>query len=136
MNISFRCLIRSLVEGPKRSRYDCQSFPCHIHTVGMNLHVLVLSLVAASLLQCLVYGFRSPVSRKHPSTLLRMGKIAEGVEFNTIAREWRLKFDTKNDKKSLVSVQQTLNLFKSQLLKISGVKSVQRIVCGVASILR
>jgi hypothetical protein len=59
-----------------------------------------------------------------------MGKIAEGVEFDTIAREWRLKFDLKNEKKSLISAQQTLNVFKSQLQKIPGVKSIQRIVCG------
>ena len=33
-------------------------------------------------------------------------KIADGVEFDTIAREWRLKWSADNDKKSLASAQQ------------------------------
>ena len=57
-------------------------------------------------------------------------KITEGVEFNTIAREWRLKWSADNDKKSLASVQQTLSIFKPAIAGIDGVKSVQRIVCG------
>lgn len=113
----------------------------------MHLQLLILSLVVSLLCN----AFHVSLSR-NPSTLLSMGKIAEGVfthshththmhslthslirskvEFTTIAREWRLKFDTKNDKRSLVSAQQTLNLFKSQLQKIPGVQSIQRIVCG------
>ena len=93
----------------------------------MNLQLLLISLIVS--FQCYTYAFRSPLSRYHPS-ILSMGKIAEGVEFDTIAREWRLKFDLKNEKKSLISAQQTLNVFKSQLQKIPGVKSIQRIVCG------
>lgn len=81
------------------------------------------------------------------------------MEFDTIAREWRLKWSPDNDKKSLASAQQSkyiplcccfsisisirlrcliitfitvvaLSLFKSALEKIDGVKSVQRVVCG------
>ena len=56
--------------------------------------------------------------------------ITEGVEFDTIAREWRLKWSPDDDKKSLAAVQQTLTESLSSLKAISGVKSVQRIVCG------
>ena len=56
--------------------------------------------------------------------------ITEGVEFDTIAREWRLKWSPDDDKKSLASVQQTLTELLSSLKAIDGVKSVQRIVCG------
>lgn len=57
-------------------------------------------------------------------------KITENVQFDTIAREWRLKWSADNDKSSLSSVQQTLEVFMPALKKIEGVKSVQRIVCG------
>ena len=56
--------------------------------------------------------------------------ITEGVEFDTIAREWRLKWSPDNDKKSLANVQQSLNVFLPAIKKIDGVMSVQRIVCG------
>ena len=59
-----------------------------------------------------------------------MIKITEGVEFETIAREWRLKWSADSDKKSLQSVQQTLSIFEKELKGIPGLKSVQRIVCG------
>jgi len=60
----------------------------------------------------------------------RNAVITTGVEFNTIAREWRLKWSADDDKKSLAAVQQTLVLMQNQIKGISGVKSVQRIVCG------
>ena len=59
-----------------------------------------------------------------------MATIVEGVEFDTIAREWRCKWSTDNDKKSLVELQQTLNDSKGDLKAIDGLKSVQRVVCG------
>ena len=83
-----------------------------------------------------------------------MIKITDGVEFNTIAREWRMKWSVclvfcpylvsspflisfvflvrsaDNDKKSLAAVQQTLDVFLPQIKKVDGVKSIQRIVCG------
>ena len=59
-----------------------------------------------------------------------MASITENVEFDTIAREWRLKWSADNNKKSLTSVQQTLSVFKPALSKIAGLKSVQRVVCG------
>ena len=57
-------------------------------------------------------------------------KITDGVEFDTIAREWRLKWSPDDDKKSLAAVQQSLQVFLPAIKKIDGVKSVQRIVCG------
>lgn len=57
-------------------------------------------------------------------------KITEGVEFDTIAREWRLKWSPDNDKKSLAAVQAVLNELKPQIAAVPGVKSVQRVVCG------
>lgn len=52
------------------------------------------------------------------------------LQFDTIAREWRLKWSADNDKKSLASVQSELEKVKGQLAKINGVKSIQRVVCG------
>lgn len=57
-------------------------------------------------------------------------KITDGVEFDTIAREWRLKWSRDNDLKSLAAVQESLNAFLPAIKKIDGVQSVQRIVCG------
>ena len=65
-----------------------------------------------------------------PSLKSAMLEITKGVQFDTIAREWRLKWSADSDKKSLQSVQQTLSLFEKELSTIKGVKSVQRIVCG------
>ena len=59
-----------------------------------------------------------------------MVKIAAGVEFNTIAREWRLKWSGAQDKKSLAAVQVALDKHLNSIRKVDGVKSVQRIVCG------
>lgn len=92
-----------------------------------SMKLLLLLLVA--LLACVVNGFRahSAFSRVRK---LPMTKIVDGVEFNTIAREWRLKWSANDDKKSLADVQRTLDSFKSDLHKVFGVKSVQRVVCG------
>jgi hypothetical protein len=81
--------------------------------------------------------------------------IAEGVEFDTIAREvspsmllsifvfivwneivshcivqWRCKWSGDDDKKSLVEVQKALESILPDVKKVDGVKSVERIVCG------
>merc|ERR1719498_671136 len=44
-----------------------------------------------------------------------MGAIAEGVEFDTIAREWRCKWSADNDKASLVQLQKTFERSSSCL---------------------
>jgi len=61
---------------------------------------------------------------------LSMITITDGVEFDTIAREWRMKWSADEDKKSLASAQQSLSLFTTAIKKIDGVKSIQRVVCG------
>lgn len=94
----------------------------------MNVGVLAVLLVACNLLQSSAF-MRSPASTMQRMKL-SMIEITTGVEFNTIAREWRLKWSDDDNKKSLASVQQTLVVFTNALKKIDGVKSVQRIVCG------
>ena len=59
-----------------------------------------------------------------------MPTIAEGVDFDTIAREWRCKWSADDDKKSLVEAQALLTGVLDDLKKINGVQSVQRVVCG------
>ena len=59
-----------------------------------------------------------------------MGTIAEGVEFDTIAREWRCKWSADNDKKSLVEAQKALMEVITDVNKVDGVKKTDRVVCG------
>ena len=59
-----------------------------------------------------------------------MVTITEGVEFDTIAREWRCKWSADNDKKSLAELQKVLDETKTEIKAVDGVKSVQRVVCG------
>lgn len=59
-----------------------------------------------------------------------MATIAEGVEFDTIAREWRCKWSEDSDKAALVNAQAELNKILADVKAVDGVKSVQRIVCG------
>ena len=56
--------------------------------------------------------------------------IANGVQFNTIAREWRMKWSPENEKQSLSNAQNELVKIKNDLKSLTGLKSVQRIVCG------
>jgi len=59
-----------------------------------------------------------------------MIEIVSGVEFDTIAREWRMKWTADNDKKSLAEAQKVLNEVLPEIKKTPGVKGVQRVVCG------
>ena len=59
-----------------------------------------------------------------------MTVITEGVEFDTIAREWRCKWSADDDKKSLQELQKALEEAKDGIKKVDGVLKVQRIVCG------
>ena len=59
-----------------------------------------------------------------------MGSFVEGVDFDTIAREWRCKWSADGDKKSLAEAQKVLNEMLPTIKSIDGVKSVHRIVCG------
>jgi len=59
-----------------------------------------------------------------------MVTITEGVEFDTVAREWRCKWSPDNEKKSLREAQKLLNDILKDLKALAGVKDVQRVVCG------
>mmetsp|Transcript_15370 Transcript_15370/g.21415 ORF Transcript_15370/g.21415 Transcript_15370/m.21415 type:complete len:113 (-) Transcript_15370:240-578(-) len=59
-----------------------------------------------------------------------MVTFAEGVEFDTIAREWRCKFSADNDKVSLVEAQKVLDSVLDSIKNIDGFKKVDRVVCG------
>mmetsp|Transcript_17540 Transcript_17540/g.24539 ORF Transcript_17540/g.24539 Transcript_17540/m.24539 type:complete len:112 (-) Transcript_17540:353-688(-) len=56
-----------------------------------------------------------------------MPEITKNVAFDTIAREWRLKWDSKE---TLSKVQDVLDSVKSELKGTKGLKGVQRVVCG------
>jgi hypothetical protein len=59
-------------------------------------------------------------------------RITDGVEFDTIAREWRCQWeeDDVGGKASLVSAQVALESVLDDLKAVDGVKSVERVVCG------
>ena len=59
-----------------------------------------------------------------------MTDIAEGVSFNTVAREWRCKWSPDCDKASLVSAQKALDSVLADVKAINGVQRVDRVVCG------
>lgn len=59
-----------------------------------------------------------------------MATIAEGVEFDTVAREWRCKWSTEREKASLVKAQKVLESVLQELKLVEGVIKVDRVVCG------
>ena len=59
-----------------------------------------------------------------------MPNITDNVSFDTIAREWRCKWDSDNDKKSLTELQSLIESVLAEVKAVDGVQSVQRIVCG------
>ena len=63
-------------------------------------------------------------------TTTNMINIAEGVDFDTIAREWRCKWSADDDKASLVAAQAALNEVIADVKGVDGVKDVSRVVCG------
>ena len=60
----------------------------------------------------------------------KMNTITTGVEFNIIAREWRMKWSGDNDKASLAACQAEINKVLPAIKQVNGVKKVQRVVCG------
>lgn len=60
----------------------------------------------------------------------QMGSFVDGVEFDTIAREWRCKWEDKEGRPSLAEAQKALNSVLPAIKAIDGVKKVDRIVCG------
>lgn len=66
-------------------------------------------------------------SFKTPS-LYAASKIAEGVEYDTMAREWIAKYSLDGDKSSLVACQLALESVVEDLNEVDGLKSIQRII--------
>ena len=59
-----------------------------------------------------------------------MVTITDGVEFDTIAREWRCKWSGDDDKKSLAEAQKALNEVLAEIKAVKGFLKVDRVVCG------
>ena len=59
-----------------------------------------------------------------------MANITPNVSYDTVAREWRLKWSADSDKASLSAVQDALTALDAKIKSVKGVKKVQRIVCG------
>ena len=113
------------------------------HQTIKNLRMMFLTAAAAAATRrCAVGQFPASVASVLASSgrglpLLRigekrqtMGTIADGVDFDVIAREWRCKWSEDNDKKSLKEAQEKLTKVLSDLKGIDGCKSVHRVVCG------
>mmetsp|Transcript_1184 Transcript_1184/g.1490 ORF Transcript_1184/g.1490 Transcript_1184/m.1490 type:complete len:141 (+) Transcript_1184:102-524(+) len=56
-----------------------------------------------------------------------MTTITEGVSFDTVAREWRCKWESE---KALSAAQSAINEVLESVKATDGVKEVQRVVCG------
>lgn len=59
-----------------------------------------------------------------------VSSVTEGVNFDTVAREWRMKWSGDNDSKSLQEAQKALEAVLPAIKALDGFKSVQRVVCG------
>ena len=59
-----------------------------------------------------------------------MPEICEGVSFDVVAREWRMKWTADNDKASLAAAQVLITKHLAALKALDGVKEVKRVVCG------
>lgn len=71
-------------------------------------------------------AFVTPSASSRPSTAVGP-TIAEGVEFDTVAREWRCKWSPDNEKASLVEAQKALDEILADVKAVDGVKSVERV---------
>lgn len=59
-----------------------------------------------------------------------VSSVTDGVNFDTVAREWRMKWSGDNDSKSLQEAQKALEAILPAIKALDGFKSVQRVVCG------
>ena len=90
---------------------------------------LFLTFNSTVLIVCLFQNFASQYMA-YMVYCRTMGTIAEGVEFDTIAREWRCKWSGDNDKKSLVEAQKALKEVIADVQKVDGFQKTDRVVCG------
>jgi hypothetical protein len=100
------------------SFFDTRIFivPPWFHSHAL-FHRLLLMVVRAYIIY--IYNWRR-----------NMGTIVDGVEFDTVAREWRCKWSADNEKASLASAQKALDSVLAEVKAVDGVKGVQRVVCG------
>eukprot|EP01041_Mallomonas_annulata_P001868 gene1868-3623_t len=80
-----------------------------------------------------IEGKRSAVTPKAKTPKVKgnpMTSIADGVEYNTVAREWRLKWTADEEKSSLVHAQKAFDTLSDEIKGVHGVKNIQRVVCG------
>lgn len=75
-------------------------------------------------------AFSAAPNGQRRTTSLKAIEICEGVEFDTISREWRCKWSADDDKKSLVEAQKALESILPDVKSVEGVEGVQRVVCG------
>merc|ERR1712087_739166 len=59
-----------------------------------------------------------------------MPEITTGVNFDTVAREWRCKWSTDDEKASLAAAQACLVEVKPAVSAVPGLKDFKRVVCG------
>jgi len=59
-----------------------------------------------------------------------LASIAEGIDFDTVAREWRCKWSVDEEKASLVAAQKAFELVLPELKEVDGIIKVDRVVCG------
>lgn len=59
-----------------------------------------------------------------------VSSVTESVNFDTVAREWQMKWSGENDSKSLQEAQKALEAVLPAIKALDGFKSVQRVVCG------
>ena len=120
-----RIITNSILATTVTDPVNCQNRKGMLASFKIALLVVMFAVASAFVSRSANHG-RVQVTRQFADKI----KITDGVEFDTIAREWRLKWSPDNDKKSLAAVQQSLNIFLPAIKKIDGVQSVQRIVCG------
>mmetsp|Transcript_17417 Transcript_17417/g.25378 ORF Transcript_17417/g.25378 Transcript_17417/m.25378 type:complete len:111 (-) Transcript_17417:1022-1354(-) len=56
-----------------------------------------------------------------------MKSIVSNVQFDTVAREWRCKWESEE---ALVGAQTSLEAVLEKVKAVAGVKDIQRVVCG------
>ena len=63
-----------------------------------------------------------------------MPSVTEGVDFDTVAREWRAKWSPENDKKALQEAQKVLDGILDEVKKLDGFKSASMIALSVPTL--
>uniref|UniRef100_A0A7S2Y2C1 Uncharacterized protein n=1 Tax=Entomoneis paludosa TaxID=265537 RepID=A0A7S2Y2C1_9STRA len=119
-----------VTRGAVRDELDGVASHPTIHFVSLTPVIETMKIsIAAAFLASTASAFVGPSVTVRPSTAIGP-VIADGVEFDTVAREWRCKWSPDEDKASLVEAQKALDEILGDVKAIDGVKSVERIVCG------